>query len=67
MFRIVKQGIFNSETRIQAADFIRTIYTNVDVRVSAIKLFTPRKVFKPKKRIRIENEEECKEEWSRRK
>ena len=66
--RIVKHSIFNSETGIQAADFIRTIYTNIDDRIAAFKFaFTPlaHKVFKPKKRTRIENEEECKEEWSR--
>eukprot|EP00800_Vazella_pourtalesii_P014675 TRINITY_DN3778_c0_g1_i6.p1 TRINITY_DN3778_c0_g1~~TRINITY_DN3778_c0_g1_i6.p1 ORF type:complete len:241 (-),score=17.20 TRINITY_DN3778_c0_g1_i6:49-771(-) len=67
-FRIVKHSIFNSETGIQAADFIRTIYTNIDDRIAAFKFaFTPlaHKVFKPKKRTRIENGDECKEEWSR--
>ena len=41
---------------------------NIDDRIAAFKFaFTPlaHKVFKPKKRTRIENEEECKEEWSR--
>ena len=67
-FRIVKHSILNSETGIRAADFIRTVYNNVDDRIAAFKFaFTPlaHKVFKPKKRLRVENEEECKEEWSR--
>ena len=66
-FRIVKHSILNSENGIRAADFIRTVYNNTDDRIAAFKFaFTPlaHKVFKLKKRLR-ENEEECKEEWSR--
>ena len=41
-FRIVKHSIFNSVTGIQAADFIRTIYTNIDDKIAAFKFaFTP--------------------------
>ena len=68
--RIVKHSILNSETGIRAADFIRTVYNNIDDRIAAFKFtFTSlaHKVFKPKKRLRVENEEECKEEWSRNK
>ena len=67
-FRIVKHSILNSETGIRAADFIRTVYNNIDDRIVAFKFaFTllDHKVFKLKKRLRVENEEECKEEWSR--
>ena len=67
-FRIVKHSIFNSETNIKAADFIRRIYPNIEDRIAAFKFaFTPlaHKLFKRKKRVRVENEEECKEEWSR--
>ena len=66
-FRIVKHSIFNSETGIQAADFIRTIYTNIDDIIAAFKFaFTPlaHKVFKPKKRRRIENEGNAKKSRS---
>ena len=66
-FRIVKHNIFTSETNIQAADFIR-IYSNIEDRIAAFKFgFSPlaHKIFKPKKRVRVENEEESKEEWSR--
>ena len=34
-FRIVKHSIFNSETGIQAADFIRTISSNIDHIIAA--------------------------------
>ena len=34
-FKIVKYSIFNSETGIRAADFIRSIYTNIDDRMAA--------------------------------
>ena len=67
-FRIVKHSIFNSETLMQAGDSIRTLYKNIDDRIAAFKFaFTPlaHKVFKSKKRVSVENEEECKEEWSR--
>ena len=67
-FRIVKHSILNSETGIQAGDFIRTVHNNIDDRIASFKFaFTPlaHKVFKPKERLRVENEEECKEEWSR--
>ena len=67
-FRIVKHCILNSETGIRAADFIRTVYNNIEDRIEAFKFaFTPlaHEVFKLKKRLRVENEEECKEEWSR--
>ena len=63
-FRIVKHSILNSETGIRAGDFIRTVYNNIDDRIAAFKFaFTPlaHEVFKPKKRLRVENEEE----WSR--
>ena len=70
-FRIVKHSIYNSETGMRAADFIRSIYINIDDRIAAFKFaFTSlaNKVFKPKKRkIQIENEENSKEEWSKRK
>ena len=67
-FRIVKHNIFTSVTNIKAADFIRKIYSNIEDRIAAFKFgFSPlvHKIFKPKKRVRVENEEECKEEWSR--
>ena len=67
-FRIVKHSILNSEKGIPSADFIRTVYNNRDDRIAAFKFaFTPleHKVLKLKKRLRVENEEECKEEWSR--
>ena len=60
-FRIVKHSIFNSEIGIRAADFIRTMYTNIDDRIAAFTFaFTPLayKVFKHKKMLRVENEEE---------
>ena len=63
-FRIVKHSILNSETGIRAGDFIRTVYNNIDDRIAAFKFaFIPlaHKVFNPKKRLRVENEEE----WSR--
>ena len=44
------------------------MYTNIDDRIAAFTFaFTPlaSKVFKHKKRLRVENEEECQEEWSR--
>ena len=66
-FRIVKHSILNSETGIRAADFIRTVYNNIDDRIAAFKFaFTPltHKVFKLKQRL-CKNEEEYKEEWSR--
>ena len=70
-FRIVKHSILNSESRIKAADFIRSIYVNIDVRIAAFKFASTRlasKVFKPKKRkIQVEDEENYKEEWSKRK
>ena len=70
-FRIVKHSILNSECRIKAADFIRSIYVNIDVRIAAFKFASTRlasKVFKPKKRkFQVEDEENCKEEWSKRK
>ena len=53
---------------MQAGDFIWTLYTKIDDRIAALKFaFTPlaHEVFKSKKRVRVENEEECKEEWSR--
>ena len=65
---IVKHSIFDSETGIRAADFIRTMYTNIDDRIAVFAFaFTPlaAKVFKHKKSLRIENQEECQEEWSR--
>ena len=65
-FRIVKHSIFNSETGIRA--FIRTMYTNIDDRIAAFTFaFTPlaSKVFKHKKWLRVESEEERQEEWSR--
>ena len=49
----MKHSIFNSETGIQASDFIRTVYTNIYDRVAAFTFaFIPlaNKVFKPKKR-----------------
>ena len=64
-FRIDKHSIFNSETGIRAADFIRTVYNNIDDRIAAFKFdFTPlaHKVFKLKKRLRVENEEASEEE-----
>ena len=69
-FRIVKHSIYNSDDRLRAADFIRTIYVNIDDRIAAFKFaFTPfaHKVFKLKRKLLVENEEDCKEEWSRRK
>ena len=44
------------------------MYTNIDDRIAAFTFaFTPlaSKVFKHKKRLRVENEEECQEEWLR--
>ena len=67
-FRIVKHSIFTPETNIKAADFIRKIYSNIEDRIAAFIFgFSPlaHKIFKPKKRVHVENEEECKEEWSR--
>ena len=67
-FRIVNHSIFNSETGKRAADFIRTMYTNIDDKIAAFTFaFTPlaSKVFEHKKRLCVENEEECQEEWSR--
>ena len=64
-FRIVKHCILNSETGIRAADVIRTVYNNIDDRIVAFKFaFTPlaHKVIKLKKRLRVENEKEWKEE-----
>ena len=66
--RIAKHNIFTSETNIKAAEFIKKNYSNIEDRFAAFKFgFTPlaHKIFKPKKRIRVENEGECKEEWSR--
>ena len=41
-FRIVKHSILYSETGIRAADFIRTVYNNIDDRIAAFKFaFTP--------------------------
>ena len=57
-FIIVKHSILNSETGIRAADFIRTVYNNIDDRIAAFKFaFTTlaHKVFTLKKRLR-ENE-----------
>ena len=57
-FRIVKHSILNSESRMKAADFIRSIYVNIDIRIAAFKFASTRlasKVFKPKKRkIQVE-------------
>ena len=70
-FRIVKYSIFKSETNIKAGDFIRTIFTHIDDRLATFKFaFQPlaHKVFKSKKRqYEVINEEECKEEWGKRK
>ena len=71
-FRIVKHNIFDTDSRLKAADFIRSIYINIDDRIAAFKFSFSRlagKVFKQKKRkCQVEeNEEECKEEWSKRK
>ena len=66
-FRIVKNIIFNSKTGIQTADFIRTIYTNMDDRIAAFKFTLTQlahKLYKHKQRIRV-NEAECKGELSR--
>ena len=41
-FRIVKHSILNSETGIRAADFIGTVYSNIDDRIAAFKFdFSP--------------------------
>ena len=48
----MKHSIFNSETGVQAADFIKTIYTNIDDKVAAFKFaFTTlaRKVLNPRR------------------
>ena len=70
-FRIVKYSIFKSETNIKAGDFIRTIFTHIDDRLATFKfVFQPLadKVFKSKKRqYEVINEEECQEEWGKRK
>ena len=70
-FRIVKHNIFDTDSRLKAADCIRSIYINIDDRMAAFKFSFSRlagKVFKQKKRkCQVENEEECKEEWSKRK
>ena len=45
-----------SETGIRAADFIRTVHTNIDDRIAAFTFdFTPLayKVFKHKKKLRV--------------
>ena len=63
-FRIVKHNIFTSETNIKAAGFIRKIYSNIENRIATFKFgFSPlaHTIFKPKKRVRVENEEE----WGR--
>ena len=60
-FRIVKHSILNSENR--AADFIRTVYNNIEDMMAAFKFASnplAHKVFKLKKRLH-----ENKEEWSR--
>ena len=61
-FRIVNHSILNSDTGVQASISLR-LFT----RILTIYTFTSlaRKVFIHKKRIRIENEEECKEKWSK--
>ena len=70
-FRIVKHNIFDTDSWLKSADFIRSIYINIDNRIAAFKFSFSRlagKVLKQKKRkCQVENEEECKEEWSKRK
>ena len=69
-FRIVKQSILKSETGIEAGDFIRTMYTLIDDRLAAFKFaFQPldHRVLNSKEASRCNYEEECKEEWAKRK
>ena len=40
-FRIVKHGIFNSDTGMQADDFIWTLLTNIDGMFAAFNLLSP--------------------------
>ena len=67
--RIVKIDILNSKCNLRPGDFIRTIYPAINSRISAFKFgLHPRagKIFKYGKRKR-ELEEQCVEEWSRKK
>ena len=68
-YRIVKYGILNSESRFKAADCIRSIYAKMDDRIATFKFAFTRlasKVFKPNKRkFLMEDEKNCKEEWSK--
>ena len=71
-FKIVKYDIFKSEINIRPGDFIRTIYPHIEDRMASFKFaFQPlaHKIFKVKKRKQelVFNEEECKEEWGKRK
>ena len=66
---VVKIDILNSKCNLRPGDFIRTIYPAINSRISAFKFgLHPRagKIFKYGKRKR-ELEEQCVEEWSRKK
>ena len=69
-FRIVKHPIFETKVNVRAGDFIRTMYDNINDRISAFNFgFHPLapKIFKSRKRkLEIENEQDSKEKWCRR-
>ena len=69
-FRIRKHPILETKVNVRAGDFIRTMYDNINDRISAFNFgfhpLTP-KIFKSRKRkLEIENKQDSKEKWCRR-
>ena len=68
--RIVKLNILESKTNLRPGDLIKLLYPSILSRLSAFQFaFHPRakKIFKGHKRVRDNLEEQCVEEWSRKK